>query len=33
MLWLRDTCHAHWWLRLGEKLGSKSCYELRRGVV
>lgn len=33
MLWLRDTCQGHWWIRLGEALGSQSCYELRRGLV
>jgi hypothetical protein len=33
MLWLRDTCQAHWWLKIGEKCGSQSCYELRRGLV
>jgi glycosyltransferase involved in cell wall biosynthesis len=33
MLWLRDTCQAHWWLKAGEKCGSQGCYELRRGLV
>jgi glycosyltransferase involved in cell wall biosynthesis len=33
MLWLRDTCEAHWWLKIGERLGSRSCYDLRRAVV
>lgn len=33
MLWLRDTCQGHWWLRMGEAFGSQSCYELRRGMV
>jgi hypothetical protein len=33
MLWLRDACMASWWLKLGEKLGSKSAYHLRRGTV
>ena len=33
MLWLRDACMASWWLKIGEKLGSKSAYELRRGKV
>lgn len=31
VLWLRETAESHWWLKLGEKLGSKSCRELRRG--
>lgn len=29
MLWLRDNCGKHWWLRLGDKLGSKSSRVLR----
>ena len=33
MLWLRDTCQGHWWLLVGEKIGSQSCYELRRALV
>lgn len=33
LLWLRDACANHLWLKLGEKLGSNSCYELRRGEV
>jgi hypothetical protein len=33
LLWLRDTSAAHWWLKLGEKLGSKGCRDLRRGLV
>ncbi|MFZ4764128.1 MAG: glycosyltransferase family 2 protein [Roseimicrobium sp.] len=33
MLWLRDTCQGHWWLRIGEFLGSSTCYDLRRGTV
>ena len=33
MLWLRDACAASWWLGLGEKLGSRSCHDLRRGTV
>jgi glycosyltransferase involved in cell wall biosynthesis len=33
MLWLRDTCHGSRWLQIGELCGSRSCYELRRGVV
>lgn len=27
---LRAACQAHWWVRLGEKLGSSVCAELRR---
>ncbi|CAN5890641.1 hypothetical protein BH11VER1_BH11VER1_00610 [soil metagenome] len=30
MLWLRGVCATHWWLKLGEKLGSRSSSELRR---
>jgi glycosyltransferase involved in cell wall biosynthesis len=30
MLWLRDTCAKHWWLAIGEKLGSESAHRLRR---
>jgi hypothetical protein len=33
MLWLRDTCATHWWLKLGEKLGSRNCRELRRSLL
>ena len=33
MLWLRDACHSSLWLKLGDKVGSKSCYELRRAMV
>jgi hypothetical protein len=33
MLWLRDACAAHPWLKIGEKLGSQSSYDLRRGLV
>jgi glycosyltransferase involved in cell wall biosynthesis len=33
MLWLRDTCATHLWLRIGEKLGSQSSHDLRRGLV
>ena len=33
MLWLRDACQTSWWLKLGEKLGSRSSYDLRRGLV
>lgn len=33
MLYLRDTCMIHKWLWLGEKLGSRTCYELRRSRV
>ncbi len=33
MLYLRDTCMAHWWLWLGDKLGSQSSYDLRRSRV
>lgn len=33
MLWLRDVCGSHWWLKLGEMLGSKSSRELRQSIV
>jgi hypothetical protein len=33
LLWLRDTCSASIWLRIGEKLGSQGSYDLRRGLV
>jgi hypothetical protein len=33
MLWLRDACQSCWWLKLGERLGSRSSYDLRRGLV
>lgn len=33
MLWLRDTCAKHWWLSLGDKLGSSSAHRLRRDQV
>ncbi len=33
MLWLRDACAASWWLRMGENFGSRSSYDLRRGLV
>lgn len=33
MLWLRDACAVSLWLKLGERLGSHSCRELRRGEV
>jgi hypothetical protein len=26
---LREACRSHWWLRLGEKLGSSKCRDLR----
>lgn len=32
MLWLRDTCATHWWLKLGEKMGSNNCRELRHNL-
>jgi hypothetical protein len=28
---LRAACQSNWWLRLGEKLGSSHCRDLRRG--
>jgi glycosyltransferase involved in cell wall biosynthesis len=31
MAHLREACQSHWWLRLGEKLGSSSCRKLRQG--
>ncbi len=33
MLYLRDACMTNWWLKIGEKLGSRSSYELRRSRV
>jgi hypothetical protein len=30
---LRETCQGHWWVKVGEKVGSQSCYELRRALV
>ncbi len=33
MLWLRDACASNLWLKIGEMLGSKSAYELRRSLV
>jgi len=33
MLWLRDASAASLWLKIGEKLGSKDAYDLRRGQV
>ena len=33
MLWLRDACAGHWWLRLGEAIGSPACRNLRQGIV
>ncbi len=30
---LSQSCESHWWLKLGEKLGSQGCYELRRKLV
>ncbi len=33
MLWLRDTCAGSLWLKIGDMLGSKGSYELRRGLV
>ena len=33
MLWLCDACQGNWWLKLGEKLGSRSAEQLRRGEV
>jgi len=33
MLWLRDACQTSLWLKIGEKLGSRSSYELRRGIL
>lgn len=33
MLWLRDACQSSNWLKIGEKIGSRSSYELRRGIL
>lgn len=33
MLWLRDACASNLWLKIGEKIGSKGSYELRRSLV
>ncbi|MEI6533795.1 MAG: glycosyltransferase family A protein [Verrucomicrobiaceae bacterium] len=33
MLYLRERCVTHWWLWLGEKVGSNCSYELRRSRV
>lgn len=33
LLWLCDACQGNWWLKLGEKLGSRSAEQLRRGEV
>jgi hypothetical protein len=30
---LRESCESHWWLKLGEKVGSQGSYELRRALV
>ena len=33
MLWLRDACASHWWIKLGSAIGSESSYSLRRGQI
>lgn len=33
LLWLSDACAANIWLKVGEKLGSRGAYDLRRGIV